>query len=114
MKYPISRKAVALALLFLPAGTVSAQQAMQFPDATETAQELIALWEESNSVCRGTGHGDVRVAASCLSRSVYGAALNEREWCFGRKEDAGADMVWHRCEAGSLRFPPFEVPDIAG
>jgi hypothetical protein len=113
MNDPTSRMTIAAALLLSAAGMASAQQAMRFPDATETAQELIALWEESNSVCRGAARGDVRVAAACLSRSVYGAALNERDWCFGKSEDANADMAWHRCETGSLRFPPFEMPEIA-
>ena len=95
-------------LLSLPA-TVFAQSAMQFPDASETPPELIELWEEANSVCRGANGGDVKVAAACLSRSVYGAALNERNWCFGMEDQAGAEMAWHECEARSLRFPPFDA-----
>lgn len=113
MNGPISRIVIAASLFLLQAGMAQAQKAMQFPAATETAQELIALWKESNSVCRGAAGGDVKVAAACLSRSVYGAALNERDWCYGRNEDANADMVWHRCETGSLRFPPFEMPETA-
>lgn len=84
---------------------------MQFPDASETPEELIALWKESNSTCRGAPGGDVKVAAACLSRSVYGVALNERDWCLGKKDQASAEMTWHKCGADSLRFPPFKVPE---
>lgn len=98
-------------LLLLPAGSVASRPAMQFPDATETVPELIELWKESNSVCRGANGGDVKVAAACLSRSVFGAALNERGWCLGRQGEANADMGWHECATDSLRFPPFDVPE---
>lgn len=89
-----------------------AQNTMQFPDARETVPELIDLWQASNSVCRGAAGGDVKVAAACLSRSVYGAALNERNWCFGQEDQSGAQMNWHECTPDSLRFAPFAVPDF--
>lgn len=91
----------------------SATQAkdLQFPDASETVEELIALWKDSNSTCRGASGGDVKVAAACLSRSVYGVALNERDWCLGKKDQVNAEMTWHECGADSLRFPPFKIPE---
>lgn len=97
---------IALALV------VSARAQSTFPDASETVPELIEMWEDSNSVCRGANGGDVKVAAACLSRSVYGLALNERDWCYGRDGEANAQMTWHECMDGSLRFPPFEIPRV--
>jgi hypothetical protein len=83
---------------------------MQFPDASETIPELISFWNESTSACRSAHSVDVKVAVACLSRNVYGAALNERSWCIGKPGQSNADMEWHRCGAASLRFPPFEIP----
>ena len=83
---------------------------LQFPDASETPRELQQLWEDSNSTCRSAHGGDVKVAAACLSRSVYGAALNERDWCLGREGESNAEMSWHECGPDSLRFPLFSVP----
>ncbi len=96
--------------MFVPTGIAFAQDTMQFPDATETVPELIELWEGSNAICRGANGGDVKVAAECLSRSVYGVALNERNWCLGETGQSNAEMTWHECDAASLRFPPFIVP----
>lgn len=100
----------AFVLLLLSVAGAQAQQA--FPDASESVPQLIELWQESNSVCRSVNRGDVRTAAACLSRSVYGVALNERDWCLGREGEANADMRWHECEADSMRFPPFEIPQL--
>lgn len=77
------------------------------PDATETVPKLIRLWDESNSTCRGARGGAVRVAAACLSRSVYGVALNERDWVSARRispapPGRGANAATIRC--GFLRF----------
>lgn len=95
-----------------PASFAAGQSKPRFPDATETVPELIALWEESNSACRAANGGDVKVAAACLSRAVYGVALNERDWCYGRENQANAEMEWHECGQGSLRLPPFDVPEF--
>lgn len=85
-----------------------AQESMLFPDATETVPELIELYEAEDSKCRLSMSRDVRIAAACHSRSIYGAALNERGWCYGRETEANAHMSWHECEAGSMHFPALE------
>lgn len=101
---------LALIPLLGAADAAVAQPDMQFPEASETVQELIDLWDRADAGCRLSRNGDVEVAAACLSRSVYGAAINERGWCKGREGEANADMAWHECDAASLRFPPFRVP----
>jgi hypothetical protein len=50
-----------------------------------------------------------RTWAACAARSVYGAALNERDWCLGQEDEAGAEMTWHECDSKSLRFPPIDI-----
>lgn len=100
-----------MAGLLAAAGPAAAQGGMQFPEASETVPELIELWSESDAGCRLARRDDVKVIAACLTRSVYGAALNERGWCLGREGEANAGMEWHECGEGSMRFPPFTVPE---
>ena len=105
------------ALVLMASGMVAAshahaQSGLRFPDAGESVPELIELYTQSDSGCRLARNEDVKVVAACLSRSVYGAALNERGWCLGKEDQANAEMEWHECEAGSLRFPPFDVPEL--
>lgn len=100
------------AVLAVTTGGAAAQSAMQFPEASEAVPELIELWNESDAGCRLARRDDVKVIAACLSRSVYGAAVNERGWCLGREGEANAGMEWHECGADSMRFPPFVVPEL--
>ena len=72
--------------------------------------ELIQLYNDVDSICRLSKSHDVKVEVACISRSAYGAALNERDWCCGKKGEANAMMEWHQCEAASLKFPTFTVP----
>jgi len=104
--------ALVLAAGLVFTGAAQAQSALQFPDATESVPELIDLYTESDSGCRLARSADVKVTVACLSRSVYGAALNERDWCLGKEDQANAEMEWHECEADSLRFPPLALPDL--
>lgn len=103
------RRALASLLVLAPAAAF-AQADMLFPDASETVPELIELYQAADSDCRLAMSRDVQVAVACVSRSIYGAALNERDWCRGRDGEANAHMQWHECEADSRRFPPLEVP----
>lgn len=86
------------------------QPPKQFPKARESIPELIELYTQSDSGCRLVRNRDVKTVVACLSRSVYGAALNERNWCFGTRDQANAEMEWHECEADSNRFPPLQLP----
>lgn len=113
MKRTVIRPALALGCAMLAGlGAAAAQPAKQFPEATETMPELIEAWKQADSVCRGVPARDVKIAAACLSRSIYGAAINERDWCLGKAGEDNASMEWHECAANSLRFPPFDVPDF--
>ncbi|KKB79915.1 hypothetical protein VW35_05420 [Devosia soli] len=98
-----------LALTIACVSTAHAQGLKQFPNASETTPELIDLYEDANAVCRGASGNDVTTWANCAARSVYGTALNEQDWCFGKEDQAGAEMEWHECEASSLRFKPIDI-----
>lgn len=116
LEYPL-RSAVRVLLvldiwLFAGIWAAAAQDRTQFPEASESVPELIELWTQSNAGCRLARREDVKVVAACLSRSVYGAALNERGWCLGKDDQANAEMEWHECGAGSLHFPPLRLPEL--
>lgn len=100
------------AMSFLVTAVSSTQAEQQFPDATETVPELIDLYTQSDSGCRLVRSKDVKVVVKCLARFVYGAALNERGWCIGKKGQANAQMKWHECQSDSMRFPPLDLPKL--
>ncbi|PSH70495.1 hypothetical protein CU102_00030 [Phyllobacterium brassicacearum] len=104
------RALVHAAIVSTIASVVYADTAPQFPNATETNEQLTDLWRAADNACKHRNSEDVRVAVGCLSRSIYGAALNERGVCLGKDGQSNADMQWHKCEKDSLRFPPFTVP----
>lgn len=107
------RAALALAASIMTAASVvHAQSPLQSPDASKTVPELIELYTQSDSGCRLTRGDDDEVQVACTARSFYGAVLNERGWCLGKEHQANADMEWHECEAGSMRFPPVDLPEL--
>jgi hypothetical protein len=91
---------------------VNAQSLLQSPDTSQTVPELIELYTQSDSGCRLTRGNSDEVQVACTARSFYGAALNERGWCLGKETQANAEMEWHECEAGSMRFPPIDLPEL--
>ncbi|MHA6684267.1 hypothetical protein [Mesorhizobium sp. A556] len=109
--FRLSAYCIVLSIFMVTANGTAAQSTMQFPEATETVPELIHLYEDADSICRLSKSHDVKVEVSCMSRSAYGAALNERDWCYGKEGEPNATMEWHECGAASLRLPPFTLPD---
>ncbi len=88
--------------------------ARHFPEATETDQELIDLYEEAGGLCNHSMSRDVRIVVACLSQNVYGLALNARGFCRGKQDQANAFAQWHECDEQSLRFPPLQLQLPAG
>lgn len=103
------RYLLSIAVLLAATGAASAQSPLDFSGATETPEELIALYDAADGQCRLSTSDDVEIQVACVSRSIYGAALNAQDWCYGRESEANADMEWHACAADSLRFPPVSV-----
>lgn len=102
MKFP----QILIVTFALLATGVMAQETPDFGQATETAEELVELYDAADDQCRLSTSRDVKIAVACHSRAIYGAALNERGWCYGRESQANAEMNWHECEADSMHFPP--------
>lgn len=100
----------ALITLSLTSAAFGEQTEPRFANATETVEELRTLYDDADDTCRG-GSGDaVQTWTGCVSRQIYGNALNDKGWCFGKENQANAGMEWHECEGGSIRFPVVVVP----
>ena len=87
-------------------------ETLHFPDATETDDQLIQFYVLADNQCKHVNKGDVRVTVGCVSRAIYGKALNERGKCLGKEGEDNASMQWHDCEAGSLKFGKVELPEM--
>lgn len=94
-----------LSLAFLPvlAQPVTSQE-KRFADATETNEQLMDLYEQAGDICLRNPSRDVRISVACMSMTVYGLALNERGWCYGKHHEANAVKEWHQCQDDSDRF----------
>lgn len=75
-----------------------------FAKATETDDQLRQLYDEAGDIYLHSRSDDVRIAVAYASMTIYGVALNERGWCYGHRNEANAQMAWHRCDANSERF----------
>lgn len=80
--------------------------------AIETDDQLKKLFDEAGDDCLHTRSHGVRVVVACASMRIYGVALNERDWCYGHRTEANAQMNWHRCDANSERFSLDKLVDI--
>lgn len=89
-------RAIIFALLFVGiSGSVWSQPASR-PDG------LIAKWTTQNSQCRGGSGDDPRTTAACRERSKTGREIDERGWCYGKKDQIAAQYQWHACTRASL------------
>lgn len=79
-------------------------QEKRFADATETNEQLKDLYEQNGDTCLHNPSRDVRISVACMSMTVYGLALNERGWCYGKHHEANAVKEWHECQDDSDRF----------
>lgn len=76
----------------------------QFADAAETNEKLMKLYDEAGELCLHNPSRDVQVIVACKSMTIYGLALNERGWCYGKQNEANAFKEWHACQKNSVRF----------
>lgn len=86
--------------IFLPA----AADEKLFDGAGESDEQLRSLYDEAGDICLRNPSPDVQVAVACKAMIIYGLALNERGWCYGRTFQANAEKEWHECAADSDRF----------
>lgn len=101
-----------LALAFVAANGGAFAQEQRFKGATETDDQLAELYRQADNECSHVNHEDVRTIVGCISRTVYGQALNERNRCLGREGEDKVSMKWHGCEGGSIRFDRVEIPNF--
>ena len=83
-----------------------------FDGAGESDDQLRSLYDEAGDICLRNPSRDVQVAVACKAMTIYGLALNERGWCYGRSHEANAEMSWHSCEADSIRFSVDHLTDF--
>lgn len=68
-----------------------------------SGNELIASFRSLNSACRGGSGDDPRTQRACAERDRVASALQQAGYCYGRRGEVGAQMIWHRCGPDSLR-----------
>ena len=69
------------------------------------SEEVVRLIQREtivNDICRGTDPGAEQKAA-CCERSKVGVRLNKLGWCYGKRNEIGANNKWHRCTRNSQR-----------
>lgn len=66
------------------------------------ARQLIKQWQAQNSLCRGLHGDDPRMQPACDERQRLGRLLDRQGWCYGKKDQFGYQMQWHRCTPTSL------------
>src|SRR5262245_39743544 len=69
------------------------------PAAADTARDLVTIWNDLDGMCRGWSSDDPRTQEVCAVREQAGYALDRLGWCYGRKTEAGAEMIWHSAHA---------------
>ena len=68
---------------------------------------MIAAEHDLDVMCRGGSPGEFTTVEACERRDKLVKALSGRDYCFGKKGQAGVDKQWHRCGPTSLReFAP--------
>jgi hypothetical protein len=88
---------------------------MLLSNAEAQNNEIAGLLKHSRTldgICRGGGVDDAELRdATCCGRTQIGVRLNQLGWCYGKQEQIGADMRWHRCTRTSNRFNPQDYCD---
>jgi hypothetical protein len=89
-------------------GTVTASMVMAATLLASAAQaqspeveRLMRRNQVLDGICRGSSGAASDQA--CCERTKVGVRLNRLGWCYGKHEQIGADMRWHRCTSTSQR-----------
>ena len=72
-------------------------------DSSDDVAELLDAVRRYEELCREMLGNDLHVVAACDLRNQYQKQLNAKGWCYGRKGEAEARMIWHKCQLDSLR-----------
>ena len=103
---------IIFALVFMQACSGENEERTQdssVPTGAQDADALIQRWNDLNSDCRGGSGDDPKTLEACDERDqTVGRALEDLGWCYGKEDQAGYQMQWHKCEADSLHHRSFE------
>ncbi len=76
---------------------------------------IINTWARSDALCLNAPKHAPATWAWCDVSEALGVVLQVRNWCRGKKGEDPAKMVWHKCEATSLRKKiPKSVSSLGG
>jgi hypothetical protein len=64
---------------------------------------MISAEHDLDVMCRGGSSEEFTTVEACKARDKLVKALYGKNYCFGKKEQPGADMQWHKCGRNSLR-----------
>lgn len=92
----------AMLCLYLAATGVHAQDA--------EIMQLLQDADDYNDACRGGGGDETETWMACGIRDYISFQLFQRGHCYGKQDQAGHEMEWHACEAGSIAAAK---PDVA-
>jgi hypothetical protein len=71
--------------------------------AQTTMTDLLAVWSDLNSFCRGWSGDDKHTDEVCETRNKMDAALKKLGYCYGKRGQAGYQMSWYKCASSSNR-----------
>ena len=69
-------------------------------------EQLIAIWLDLNSMCRGWSGDSRHTDEVCVVREKVDRVLGALGYCYGQRGQSDAQMQWHKCTSQSLRPPP--------
>lgn len=69
----------------------------------EFVEHIVRAWHVANTQCRGGSISLPVTQELCDAREKVGELLRDRNWCYGKEEEAGYQMSWHECVANSIR-----------
>ena len=72
-------------------------------DPGPPTKAIIDTWSRATALCRSESKEKPETWAWCEVSETLGVVLELRKWCRGKKGEAEAQMVWHKCGATSLR-----------
>ena len=83
-----------------PLNTPSQSQS-RLNSGSTASETLVKRWQTANGSCRGDTYS-INTELACEERAKLGAQLVRLGWCYGKKGQIGAQMMWHECTSTSL------------
>ena len=96
--FACSGKIVGVILLMCLNVATGAANAQNIP-----VKQLISIYADLDEMCRGWAGDDPHTSEACGVRSKVSRLLKDMGYCFGKREQFGSEMAWHKCTASSNR-----------